>query len=239
MASLDSGITQVTVTVLRVFTSADRTDGNPLGVIDGSLVEDSSRQKVAKQLAFSETVFIDDWAQGRLRIFTPIVELASAGHPLVGTAWLLAHLLGENASTTLNPPGGEVNTWTEKDGTTWIDALLTTLPEWNLVELEDADSVRALRCPLHDELDNVMYWSYITPANGTIRARVFAPRYGVSEDEATGSAALRLSTTLNRPITIHQGRGSVLHARPIDATRAAVGGLVTHDPPQRVTLPMP
>jgi predicted PhzF superfamily epimerase YddE/YHI9 len=35
-------------------------------------------------------VFVDDAERGEMRIFTPAVELPFAGHPVVGTAWLLA-----------------------------------------------------------------------------------------------------------------------------------------------------
>jgi predicted PhzF superfamily epimerase YddE/YHI9 len=61
-----------------------------------------------------------------------------------------------------------------------------------------------------------------------VRARFFAPSYGVPEDEATGSAALRLVAQLARPIVITQGRGSVIHARPAvaDSGYAEIGGRV-------------
>ena len=62
-----------------------------------------------------------------------------------------------------------------------------------------------------------------------MRARCFAPAFGVVEDEATGSAALRLTAALERPVEIRQGKGSLLHARPLERDRAAVGGLVTED----------
>jgi predicted PhzF superfamily epimerase YddE/YHI9 len=64
-----------------------------------------------------------------------------------------------------------------------------------------------------------------------MRVRCFAPRFAVTEDEATGSAALRLTAMLEEPIEIRQGRGSLLSARPVDADRAAVGGLVVEDAP--------
>src|SRR5688500_2630478 len=93
--------------VLRVFTSEGGTDGNPLGVfLDGGAVSPSSRQAVAARLGFSETVFVDDPASGALRIHTPVTELPFAGHPLVGTAWLLQR---ERAPVSaLRPPAGKV-----------------------------------------------------------------------------------------------------------------------------------
>ena len=55
---------------------------------------------------------------------------------------------------------------------------------------------------------------------------MFAHEVGVVEDEATGSAALRLAAALGRAIEIRQGRGSVLYAAPADGGLATVGGRV-------------
>ena len=75
---------------LRVFLGPGGEGGNPLGVfLDGGAIAPADRQAVAAALGFSETVFVDDRATGELRIFTPAVELPLAGHPLVGTSWLL------------------------------------------------------------------------------------------------------------------------------------------------------
>jgi PhzF family phenazine biosynthesis protein len=93
--------------VLRVFCDEAGEHGNPLGVfLDGDEVPAERRQAVAHELGFSETVFVDDRRRGECRIFTPGLELPFAGHPTVGTAWLLAHE-GE-AVEMLRPPAGEV-----------------------------------------------------------------------------------------------------------------------------------
>jgi predicted PhzF superfamily epimerase YddE/YHI9 len=67
-------------------------------------------------------------------------------------------------------------------------------------------------------------WTWLDEAAGEVRARVFPQEIGIDEDEATGSAALRLVAVLGRPVTIRQGRGSVLLARPSEGGYAAVGG---------------
>ena len=73
--------------VLRVFCDAAWSHGNPLGVfLDGDEVPEERRQEVAAELGFSETVFVDDATEGRMRIFTPGLELPFAEHPSVGTA---------------------------------------------------------------------------------------------------------------------------------------------------------
>src|SRR5436309_11290746 len=76
--------------VLRVFCGDDGRGGNPLGVfLDGGAIASDQRQAVAHDLGFSETVFVDDGRSGDIAIFTPQAELDFAGHPTVGTAWLL------------------------------------------------------------------------------------------------------------------------------------------------------
>jgi predicted PhzF superfamily epimerase YddE/YHI9 len=47
-----------------------------------------------------------------------------------------------------------------------------------------------------------------------VRVRVFAPRVGVEEDEATGAHAVRLAAMLGRGIAIRQGEGSLILAEP-------------------------
>jgi trans-2,3-dihydro-3-hydroxyanthranilate isomerase len=75
--------------------------GNPLAVVLGAdALSTRQLQLVAREFALSETAFpmaasAAERARGvayRLRIFTPVVEIPFAGHPSVGTAWLLAHL---------------------------------------------------------------------------------------------------------------------------------------------------
>src|SRR3954447_24493064 len=96
--------------LLNVFTAEDGSHGNPLAVfLDGAAVPAEARQQVAADLGYSETVFVDDPATGELRIFTPASELPLAGHPLVGSAWLIEHEYG--SCEILRPPAGEVPTW--------------------------------------------------------------------------------------------------------------------------------
>lgn len=79
--------------LLDVFTDR-RFGGNQLAVFhDGWGVPDADMQSVARELNFSETVFIAKPEQGgdhKLRIFTPARELPFAGHPTIGTAFFLA-----------------------------------------------------------------------------------------------------------------------------------------------------
>ena len=106
----------VLVRVLRVFTDEQCRHGNALGVIDGALVGEADRQRIAQELGFSETIFVDRYDTGELRIFTPGGEIPLAGHPLVGAAWLL--LRGQESPTVLDlrPPGGVVHSWADEGG---------------------------------------------------------------------------------------------------------------------------
>lgn len=209
--------------VLRVFVNEDREWGNELGVfVDGAEVPLHERQSAAAELGFSETVFVEDRIEGRLRIHTPAVELGFAGHPTVGTAWLLQQL--GTPVATLRPPAGEVSV--RVAGGAWIGARPEWAPPFRYVQLGTPAAVRAL-APSQDE--DVYAWAWIDESAGTIRARSFAPSAGIAEDEATGSAALALCARLARPIAVHQGHGSVLLARPLPGGRAEVGGAVVLD----------
>jgi len=213
--------------VLRVFAAPDGTGGNPLGVfLDGPAVPEGRRQAVAADLGFSETVFVDDPRSGGVRIFTPATELPFAGHPLVGTSWLLAR--ERTTVAVLRPPAGEVPTFLDGDGVTWIRGRAEWAPQMSFRQLEDAGKVEALT-GAPDGLGFVDCWAWEDEAAGRIRARVFAPGFGIAEDEATGAAAIRLVSRLGRPVTIRQGAGSLLFARPGPEGSAEVGGEVVLD----------
>jgi predicted PhzF superfamily epimerase YddE/YHI9 len=209
--------------VLRVFVAPDGRGGNLLGVfLEAGSLADADRQRIAADLGFAETVFVDDRATARLRIFTPSIELPLAGHPLVGTSWLL-HRDGP-APTILRPPAGDVPTW-QDDGQTWIRARTEYAPHFDLVELGSADAVEALEGS-PDGGGTTIAWAWIDERSGTVRVRAFLPDYGVPEDEATGSAALVLCEAVGRPIEIRQGSGSLIHARQEGDGTVSVGGRV-------------
>ena len=210
--------------VLRVFTAADGTGGNPLGVfLNGDRIPPGKRQPVAADLGFSETVFTDDPRTGVVQIFTPTVEMPFAGHPLVGTAWLLA--AEREAIAMLRPPAGDVPARAEDDR-----AFVAGRPEWSPPfewrELGSPAEVEALTGPPdgHD-----LIGAYARIDDDSVRARVFPARLGIAEDEATGAAAVRLGAQLRRPLTIRQGRGSVIEVRPREDGMIEIGGRVVLD----------
>ena len=217
---------------LDVFLGPDGRGGNPLGVLlDGAAVPAPARQAVAADLGFSETVVVDDVETGALQIFTPTVELPLAGHPLVGTAWLLAHT--GRPVATLRPPAGDVPTWAD-GGLTWIRARLEWATLYDVTELPAPAEVDAFGIPGGDAMVAVWAWE----GEGRVRARVFPNGIGIDEDEATGAFALQLGALTGRDIVIRQGAGSELHARPGGDGTVAVGGRVALAGERAYALPV-
>ena len=68
--------------------------GNQLAVVrDCASLSADAMQTIAREMNFSETTFVIDESptRAKVRIFTPEQELPFAGHPTIGTAWVLAH----------------------------------------------------------------------------------------------------------------------------------------------------
>lgn len=212
--------------LLRVFCSEDDSGGNPLAVfLDGSEVPAPARQAVAAELGLSETVFVDDAARGELRIFTPAVELGFAGHPTVGTAWLLAQ---QGAPVeALNPPVGELPVRYEQ-GRSFVGAGADWPPRYEWQQLASPVEVDALDGPPRGH-NLIGGWAWMDEEAGIVRVRVFPVALGIAEDEATGSAAVQLCARLGRPIDIRQGRGSRILARPWENGRVEIGGRTVLD----------
>jgi predicted PhzF superfamily epimerase YddE/YHI9 len=212
-----------TLHVLRVFVGPDGRGGNPLGVfLDGPAIPANRRQAVAAELGFSETVFVDDASAGLIRIFLPNTEAAFAGHPVVGTAWLL-----EVAGTpvdALRPPAGLVPV--RQDGQhTWTTARAEWLPgaDIRIVQLGSAAEVEAH--PGQTLGEPWLYvWAWENEVAGRIRSRSFPTNFGIVEDEATGSASIVMGDQLGHALTIRQGVGSEILVRPISAGLVEVGG---------------
>ena len=90
---------------LDVFTSTPLA-GNALAVFpDARGLDPHTMQALAREMNLSETTFVlpSDRATRRVRFFTPTAEIPLAGHPTIGTWWLLAELgeldLGEHGET--------------------------------------------------------------------------------------------------------------------------------------------
>jgi trans-2,3-dihydro-3-hydroxyanthranilate isomerase len=93
--------------------------GNQLAVVeDCADLDDQRMQDIAREMNFSETTFVvgGDEQQPHVRIFTPAQELPFAGHPTVGTAWVLT---GGEGTISLNLKAGTVPVRFE-DGIGWM-----------------------------------------------------------------------------------------------------------------------
>lgn len=227
--------------------------GNPLAVFpDADGIPPALMQRIARELNLSETVFVL-WdapraeADCRVRIFTPASELPFAGHPTIGTAFLLAALgrlpaedgaarvvLGEG----VGPVPVEVRT---EDGRP-VFAMLSAarMPEpgppppppthvaevlslgaedlgggvgtafassgvpWLFVSVRDRAALARARVDVGAwERHLAGAWAphvYVVTEDADggadLRARMFAPAMGITEDPATGAAVTALARLL-------------------------------------------
>ncbi len=220
----------INVTVLRVFTDSDGNFGNPLGVVDAATVEPGDRQRLAAELGYSETVFIALPDAGshtaQAIIHTPQTEIPFAGHPTVGASWWLRD--NGMAINTLQVPAGIVQVDYQGDLTA-VTAPAEWAPEFAIHDLESLDTL-ASADPADFPDDTAHYlWTWTDRAAGALRARMFAAHLGVEEDEATGSAAVRMTEYLSRDLTITQGKGSIIETAWSPEGWVRVAGRVVND----------
>jgi trans-2,3-dihydro-3-hydroxyanthranilate isomerase len=109
--------------ILNVFTDGDDPfSGNPLCVFeDAEGLSDKEMQCLARQLNLSETTFITSGqaeVTANVRIFTPNYEMPFAGHPTLGTAFVVRELSSAQDAVLLRMPAGDIpvhrtdNVWT-------------------------------------------------------------------------------------------------------------------------------
>jgi trans-2,3-dihydro-3-hydroxyanthranilate isomerase len=271
---------------LDVFTNT-RFGGNPLAVVpDARGLSNADMQALAREFNLSETTFVlppaDPANTAQVRIFTPAYELPFAGHPNVGTGYVLARqgrdtdgiLRFEEAAglvevTVVRDAGAEVT------GATVAAPNVLTLADGPSPEavaacagLHPADVMTSSHAPIVASLGNPVVIAEVAAEalagaapdteqfrraagsdgklllflygfdDGRIRARMFAPLAGITEDPATGAAAVALAALLLSlngdesgawDITqgVEMGRPSTLRTtatRTNDGIRATVGG---------------
>ncbi|RAG83915.1 PhzF family phenazine biosynthesis protein [Streptacidiphilus pinicola] len=211
--------------VLRVFCGPGGTAGNALGVVldGGAYPAREQRQELARELGFSETVFVDDAAGGRVDIYTPSARLLFAGHPLVGTSWLLRE--HGYPVELLRPEAGDVPAW--QDGEFhWIRGRADWASGRRTQHHGSVAEVDALEVP-PPGTGWLYAWAWSDEPSGSVRTRGFPGRGdGIDEDEATGAAAVVLTAELGRPLDIRQGVGSQILTRPGADGTVEVGGRV-------------
>jgi trans-2,3-dihydro-3-hydroxyanthranilate isomerase len=214
--------------------------GNQLAVFtDAREIPEEMLQPLAKEMAFSETVFVyPKEADGhvKIRIFTPEVELAFAGHPILGTAFVLGIPL-QLIEIRLETGAGTVPVQLEREGARIVFGRMdqpypTVQP---LAEAEELLAVLEVESLLPVELyDNGVRYAYVRLGSEDAvaalapdfqrlkrfdfgvscfagegdrwKTRMFAPADGIPEDPATGSAAGPLALHLVRHGVVEPGR---------------------------------
>jgi trans-2,3-dihydro-3-hydroxyanthranilate isomerase len=132
--------------LLDVFTDRPL-EGNQLAVFtDARGIDAEQMQRLARELRISETVFVLPAQQGgevAIRIFTPELELPFAGHPVLGTAIVVAGAL-ELEAVTLETQTGPVSVRVRhEDGRAVSGWMAQPVPTWEHYEHE-VEMLRAL-----------------------------------------------------------------------------------------------
>jgi trans-2,3-dihydro-3-hydroxyanthranilate isomerase len=87
--------------------------GNQLAVFpQAGTLNLAQMQSIAREINFSESTFVTSTPQENaypVRIFTPTVELPFAGHPTLGTAWVLRHINPTLTTVTLTYIAGQIS----------------------------------------------------------------------------------------------------------------------------------
>jgi len=100
--------------------------GNQLAtLLDADDIDTSDMQKIAREFNFAETTFVTGGSLETgfdVRIFTPTRELPFAGHPTLGTAFLIRNeiLKAEISDLTLNLGVGNIPVSFSDDGVPWM-----------------------------------------------------------------------------------------------------------------------
>jgi trans-2,3-dihydro-3-hydroxyanthranilate isomerase len=108
--------------------------GNPVAVFtDARGLETDEMQRLARELNLSESVFVLPAEQGghaRIRIFTPGIEMQFAGHPTLGTAFVLAAPM-QLPEIRLETGAGIVPVALERDGPKIVfGRMAQPIPRW-------------------------------------------------------------------------------------------------------------
>jgi predicted PhzF superfamily epimerase YddE/YHI9 len=216
-------------------------------------------QDVAREMNVAETAFLHPENEGyRLRWFTPTVEVALCGHATLASAhvlWEDAHLPAGRQARFHTQSGlltaDRRDDWIELDfpatppvaapAPPGLAAALRVAARWvgrskfdYLVEVDSEDAVRGLKPDLFAleriEARGIIVTSRATTAGYDFVSRFFAPRSGVPEDPATGSAHCALAPfwgeRLGRTaMTAYQAsaRGGVIRVR-LAGDRVVLGG---------------
>ena len=224
--------------VVDVFTNTPLA-GNQLAVFtDARELDDALMQALALEIGFSETTFVlpaESGGTARVRIFNPRHEMSFAGHPVLGTAWVLAQPL-QRGVIELETGSGVVPVEIERDESGALVFGRMQQPVPFVREVEDADAVLGVlgveRSELPVELyDNGATHIVVTLASeGAVAALAPDPaaiaRFGVTGVNCIAGAGARWKNRMFWPNGEDAATGSA--AGPI-ACHLARHGLVEWD----------
>ena len=198
--------------------------GNPLAVFrEPGKLDAATMQAIAKELHLSETTFVlppssSTAADHRVRIFTPDAELPFAGHPTIGTAFVLAD--GKDGTTRLEEGVGVIRV-TLREGFVQMDQPLPTFTGTTItrkaaaealglaveevrsdvpiqtgssgvpflfVPLANLKAVRRARRPAGLDASVYVFAMSGERSGSLVHGRMFDQGLGIGEDPATGSA---------------------------------------------------
>ena len=137
--------------ILNVFAQSNF-GGNPLCVFEhADGLSEAEMRALALQFNLSETCFIlpSDKATARMRIFTPDAEMAFAGHPSIGTAYVVEELVQAGPKLTLECKAGIVPLHLDDD--VWTFAA-PQAPQIKSCELSDDEIAAMLGLEVNDLL---------------------------------------------------------------------------------------
>jgi len=137
--------------------------GNPLAVVlDADRLSTTEMQAIARETNLSETTFVLPAEKrehvAKVRIFTPHVELPFAGHPTVGTGWVLVDegLIGRDAPAfTLEEGVGPISVRIDRGGASLVLWMSHPAVKFGEVIEEREDMAAALGLSVADLLPNV------------------------------------------------------------------------------------
>jgi trans-2,3-dihydro-3-hydroxyanthranilate isomerase len=133
--------------------------GNQLAVFtDARGIPEEQLQPLAREINFSETVFVYPAAgdgHARIRIFTPALELPFAGHPVLGTAFVLGGPL-QLEELLLETGAGVISVRLERDGSSVVFGRMRQ-PAVTAEAYEQADELLALLGVEHSGLPVELY----------------------------------------------------------------------------------
>jgi len=230
--------------------------GNPVAVFpDADGLADDELQQIAREMNLSETVFVfpptDPAAAARLRIFTPTQEIPFAGHPVLGTFYVLAQLgritmqegmtrvvqecnlglfpielhqeLGRVVRVIMSQPkpefldplddlddvylvGGALGLpkhviadtrWPLQVVSTGLPVLIVPVRTLTAVRSIQPDASAIIKVCERFGANGIMVFTTVTVESfASVHARMFAPKIGILEDPATGSAGGALGAYL-------------------------------------------